>query len=260
MILLALFLFLLSSSLYLYLHKKTHMALRYLFIDNIVVVMLSLALISAFVRKPTWQYLSSMPSVVVLAFAFTMFRFWRTPKRTVRGTAKELVSPADGRVIYIRYLAANEVPVSIKGKTFSKLEELLRTDLLKFPCWLVGINMTLFDVHKNCSPIDGEVVLNQHHDGEYLSLKRAEAVVQNERNTYVIRNAKMQVGVVQIASKRVRRIDSYVEEGQSIRKGQWVGMIRFGSQVDVILPSSLRITVREGQQIYAAKTTIAELE
>jgi phosphatidylserine decarboxylase len=63
---------------------------------------------------------------------------------------------------------------------------------------------------------------------------------------------------VQIASRLVRRIDAYVREGDKVRQGDWIGMIRFGSQVDVILPPDYRVTVVTGRQVYAAETIIAE--
>ena len=85
-------------------------------------------------------------------------------------------------------------------------------------------------------------------------------MTENERHTYVIKNEEYEVGVVQIASKRVRRIDSYVEEGQSVKMGDWIGMIRFGSQVDLFLPIEAKIQVKTEQQVYAKKTIVAEMD
>jgi len=75
----------------------------------------------------------------------------------------------------------------------------------------------------------------------------------------IIQNGDYKVGVVQIASRLVRRIDSYVKVGDFIKKGDWYGMIRFGSQVDVILPDKFSIKIKVGKQIYAANTIIASL-
>jgi len=72
----------------------------------------------------------------------------------------EIVSPADGNVIYIKKIKAGEMPVSVKGKRISNLKEITKTDMLSNDCWLIGINMTLFDVHKNCSPVNGEIILH----------------------------------------------------------------------------------------------------
>lgn len=186
-----------------------------------------------------------------------MIRFWRTPIRKINSVEHDIVSPADGNIIYVKKIENNEIPISIKGKSLSKLSELTKTDLLKTPCWLIGINMTPFDVHKNCSPIDGIIILNEHFDGKFLSLKDPISISDNERNTYVINNGELKVGVVQIASKRVRRIDTYVKVGEKVKKGDWLGMIRFGSQVDVILPYQSSIKISYGEQVYAGISIIA---
>ena len=195
--------------------------------------------------------------VVGLAFTMTMIRFWRTPKRAITAKPDEIVSPADGNVIYIKKVPQGQIPITFKNKVRATLNELSKTELLNEPAWLIGINMTPFDVHKNCSPIDGQVILNRHFDGQFLSLKNSMAILENERNTYVIQNNKLMVGVVQIASRLVRRIDSYVQVGQDLQKGDWLGMIRFGSQVDVIIPLQCEIAIKVKQQLYAGKTVIA---
>lgn len=253
----------LSTLLYLYLHRKTRISLRYLYIDNVGVILATL-LLAVWVSEllpDNWRwliYVVLVPSLVVgIAFAFTMIRFWRTPRRKIMAKSDEIVSPADGNVIYITRVEAGEIPVSIKGKRYSRLEELTKTDILQKPCWLVGINMTPFDVHKNCAPIDGDIIINQHFDGKFLSLKDEKALTENERNTYVIGNDQLKIGIVQIASRLVRRIDSYVKEGAAIKKGDWLGMIRFGSQVDVILPIEYDVKVKLKDQIYAGETILA---
>ncbi|MBE0674551.1 MAG: phosphatidylserine decarboxylase, partial [Bacteroidales bacterium] len=109
-----------------------------------------------------------------------------------------------------------------------------------------------------CAPISGKIMLNQHFNGKFLSLKDPAARNENERNTYVLVNDEVKVGIVQIASRLVRRIDTYVKEGESVRQGDWIGMIRFGSQVDIIIPSNYLVTVEIGRQVYAAETIIAE--
>ena len=83
--------------------------------------------------------------------------------------------------------------------------------------------------------------------------------MMNERNTYVIEKDNLRIGIIQIASKVVRRIDTYVEEGALVKKGDWLGMIRFGSQVDVILPYTAEIKIKLNNQVFAAKTVIASL-
>lgn len=254
---------------YYYLHTKTRMNLRFLYIDNLIVAGISFAisflLYSYLFSTITelWRFFFALASggifVVALGYALTMIRFWHTPKRKISAGENEIISPADGNVLYIKRIEAGDTPIAIKDGKMNVLQELTKTDLVNRPCWLIGINMTPWDVHKNCAPIDGSIRLNQHTKGEFLSLKLFDALSQNERNTYVIENERLKVGIVQIASKGVRRIDSYVKEGDIVQKGDWLGMIRFGSQVDLILPYTSKVTVTVGQQVYAAKTIIAEI-
>ncbi|HQJ21494.1 MAG TPA: phosphatidylserine decarboxylase [Bacteroidales bacterium] len=186
-----------------------------------------------------------------------MIRFWRVPFRKVIASENELVSPADGKVIYIRELSKNVMPVSVKNGIKATLEEFAGTNLLQNPCWQIGINMTLFDVHKNCAPAGGEILLTKHIDGEFLSLKNPLAIIKNERNTIIICNKNETTGIVQTASHLVRRIDCYINQGDKVKQGDWIGMIRFGSQVDVIFPGNYIPSVRIGEHIYAKKTILA---
>lgn len=258
---------LVSTVMYVYLHYKTHMNWRFLYLDNLYVIALVALLYVAFNRQiGEWGIVAQCAWTVfccalipALGYAIMQIRFWRTPNRKINAKKGEMISPADGNVIYIKHVKG-EVPISIKNGVVARLDELTKTPLLKTPCWLVGINMTPWDVHKNCAPIDGKIILNQHTKGDFLSLKKIEALTRNERNTYVIENDELMVGVVQTASKGVRRIDSYVKQGERVNQGDWLGMIRFGSQVDLIIPDNYEVLVELGQQIYAKSTIIARKE
>jgi len=254
--------FVISSLTYIYLHKKTRISLKFLYIDNLIVVLftfISFLIIKNLISQNFHFLLFVICPILVLGFAFslTMIRFWRTPNRKIIAKDNELISPADGNVLYIKKIEKGEVPISIKNGLKANLVEITQTDILQTPCWLIGINMTPFDVHKNCAPIEGKIILNKHISGKFLSLKEPKAIIENERNTLVIRNEKMTIGVVQTASKLVRRIDSYVNVGDVIKKGHWFGMIRFGSQVDLIIPVSCKVHIKLGQQIFAKSTIIA---
>lgn len=253
-----------STLLYYYLHYKTRISLKYLFQDNVVVILLSFLLSYLLLTflPAQWYILAFIINIGLvggIAFGITMIRFWRTPTRNCVAPAEHIISPADGNVIYIEKIEAGQVPISVKGNTLAKLEELTKTNILDGPCWLIGINMTPFDVHKNCAPVPGKVVLNKHFDGKFLSLKEPDALKENERQTIVFDNNGMKVGIVQTASKLVRRIDTYVKEGDVLKRGEWVGMIRFGSQVDVIIPRKFDVKIKLKDQIYAGETVIAEL-
>lgn len=241
------------------LHLKTHISIKYLLIDNIIVAIIA-ATLTYVVFGPRWYtYIISVSSLPVYAFLNLQLRFWRNPNRKLTATENQIVSPADGNIIYIKRIEERDEFVSVKKGDSSALHEIIQTDLVKTPCWQIGINMTPFDVHRNCSPIHGKILLSKHTKGKYLSLKNPGSVSENERHTYVIENQCCRIAVVQIASKQVRRIDSYVVEGQEVDKGTWIGMIRFGSQVDIFLPISAVLKVKLKQQLYAKSSIIAEL-
>ena len=252
----------LSSGFYLYLNKKTGISLKYLLVDNILVIVLSTSLtffLIIFVRL-IYIYFFNIIIILFISFIFFIIRFYRTPIRKINAEYNDIISPSDGNIIYIKKLTAGKMPVSIKGKSLAKLNELTKTDILKIPCWLIGINMTIFDVHKNCAPISGEVILNQHFNGKFISLKLADSEIENERHTIVIQKGDLMVGVVLIASRLVRRIDTYIKEGEHVQMGDWIGMIRFGSQVDILIPQYYNLTINVKDQVYARETIIARLE
>ena len=253
-----------STLLYLYLHKKTKISLKFLYLDNILTLLLAGFLIIIFGRltRPFQSLLLNLflggILVVLFAFTLTMTRFWRTPVRKTDQDPNVITSPADGKVIYVIRLESEELPVLIKGCSFESLREYIKTDRITPPCWLIGINMTPFDVHKNSAPIDGKIVFHHHQAGDFLSLKMPEALRQNERCIWVIENdSGLEIGIVQIASRLVRRIDGYCQVGDRVKKGQWLGMIRFGSQVDVLLPADMKPVIKVGDQVYASRTVLA---
>ncbi|MEN8121658.1 MAG: phosphatidylserine decarboxylase [Bacteroidota bacterium] len=250
-----------STLLFLYLNYKAKVELKYLLIDNIIIAIVATIVTYLF----NYSYLDNLfyaiilnvVTVPVILILTTLIRFYRIPLRKTKANKHDIISPADGNVIYIKRIEANDIPIAIKNGEISRLEELTNTDILDTPCWLIGINMTPFDVHKNAAPISGKIVLNKHFNGKYLSLKEAKSEVENERNTIVIDNGEIKVGVVQIASKKVRRVVTYFEENENIQRGEWFGMIKFGSQVDVIIPIHYQVELNLKDQVYAAKTIIA---
>ena len=140
--------------------------------------------------------------------------------------------------------------------------DFVQSNLLPGEGILIGIAMNFLDVHVNRSPIGGRVSLLKHIKGLFISLKKKEAVIQNERVLTIIDNRSIKIGIVQIASRLVRKITPYIKEGQEVRKGQRIGMIRFGSQVDLCLPDlpSLRLNVSPGDKVKAGVSVVATFE
>lgn len=193
------------------------------------------------------------------ALALAMQRFWRDPERTPPPGEGLVLSAADGEVIYVRTAAANDAPLVTKQGRDYRLGELLGTDLVSGEAHVIGVEMNLTDVHVNRCPIPGRVSLRRHIGGRFISLRREEAPFVNERFTTVIENPDLVVGVVQIASRLVRRIVSYLDEGESVAAAQRLGMIRFGSLVAVVVPKrpGVRLAVQVGDRVQAGVSALA---
>ena len=136
--------------------------------------------------------------------------------------------------------------VYINGETFRMNGKAMRLERVVSP--VESEKLTMDDA--------SEKEVKTPKEGKILSLKDFNSDKDNERNTIVIDNNKISVGVVQIASRLVRRIDTYIKEGNFIKKGSWFGMIRFGSQVDLIIPASVKLEIKTQQQVYAGKTIV----
>jgi len=194
-----------------------------------------------------------------ISSSLLLWRFYRDPERIPPGDEKAVLSPADGLIKYVKKIESGQIPFSEKkGKTFS-LIDFIQADVLPQGGHLIGIAMNYLDVHVNRAPIGGRISLVKHIKGGFLSLKKKEAVVQNERNLIIIDNEHIKLGIVQIASRLVRKIVPYIQEGQGIQKGERIGTIRFGSQVDLILSAlpSIRIQVNPGEKVKAGITVVA---
>jgi phosphatidylserine decarboxylase len=197
-----------------------------------------------------------------LALGALLFRFYRDPERRPPEGDGLVLSPADGEIVYVRESRGGYLPVSTKlGRDYS-LKELTRTPLASDDAVVIGIGLSFLDVHVNRAPIDGRVTLMRRFAGRFGSLRRPEMVFENERVTLLIEGGGLELGVVLIASRLVRRIVSFVSEGQELRRGDRIGMIRIGSQVDVVLPlrEELKITIEPGQRVKGAESVIAMLE
>ncbi len=206
--------------------------------------------------------------IVILIFELTgiglftilaiVWRFFRDPDREIPDRPNVIVSPADGCVQYIKPIECGEIPITLKKGRMIRLVEMTNTPLLDDSSYLIGIEMNILDVHVNRSPIEGEVTFHEAIPGKFLSLRDEEAVIQNERVTTVIQNEDLQIGMVQIASRLVRRIVSYKTKSATVNRGERIGMIKFGSQVDVIIPRvpAHTLQVKVGDKVTAGSTIL----
>lgn len=198
--------------------------------------------------------------ILVLTVIGIALRFYRDPERDIPRSKNIIVSPADGTVRYVKPIQKGVIPLSTKKNKTHRLLELTKSDVLRDGAYLVGIEMSVLDIHVNRAPIKGKIIYQQPSKGKFLSLKRMESVLENERVTSVIDNGCYQIGVVQIASRLVRRIVSYLSVGDDVQRGQRIGRITFGSQVDVVVPKldSLEILVKPGEWIEAGTTILCQ--
>jgi len=168
--------------------------------------------------------------------------FFRDPVRVTPAAERLVVAPADGRIS----LVTNAVPppeLALGDKALPR----------------VSIFMSVFDCHVNRSPVAGRIERIAYTPGKFLNADLDKASEDNERNALVVASAAGRVGVVQIAGLIARRIVCWVKDGQPIASGERIGMIRFGSRVDVYLPAGTATLVSEGQTSLAGETVIAEL-
>jgi phosphatidylserine decarboxylase len=198
---------------------------------------------------------------LVFGLSALAYRFYRDPERTRPDRDDVIVSPADGRVIYVREVEGGQLPVSDKHGRRYTLEELTKTPLKHETATVIGISLSFLDVHVTRVPISGRVAIHRHAPGRFGSLRRLEMIFENERSTVVIERNELQVAVVQIASRLVRRIVDFVTEGDHVKIAERLGVIRFGSQVDLVVPvrPGCTVRVRSGDRVRAGETIVAEL-
>jgi phosphatidylserine decarboxylase len=168
--------------------------------------------------------------------------FFRDPVRVTPVREGLVVSPADGRVSQI----INAVPPA-------------ELNLGERPMPRVSIFMSVFDCHINRSPVTGRIERVVYKAGTFINADLDKASEDNERNSFIIATNTTRIGVVQIAGLLARRIVCFTREGATVGAGERIGMIRFGSRVDVYLPESARPLVAEGQTAIGGETLIADL-
>ncbi len=203
--------------------------------------------------------------------------FFRNPLR-VPPPGESLVSPADGTVVYVSKVEPRQEVITIKQGLRATLTDIVREDLA-VPKILIGIFMSPFSVHYNRAPLAGKIDFIRHHPAQAKNycmapmhwrtvLKRlpfyenSRHIVTNERTVTKMagqfRGETISYYVVQIAGKSVKGIDSYFNPGERVTKGEVFGMIRIGSQVDLVVPfrPEMFIMVQPGDKVRAGETVL----
>ena len=180
----------------------------------------------------------------VLAFLLTIIALWvayffRDPERTGRRGEDVVVAPADGKVLLIQDI---DEPAFMGGRVTR-----------------VSIFMNVFNVHVNRYPVSGTVKYVQYNPGKFLNAAAEKSSLENEQMSVGIETARGRVLTRQIAGLIARRIVTYSKAGEHVEQGQRMGLIRFGSRVDVFFPPNSKILVKVGEMTVAGTTVIGEL-
>jgi phosphatidylserine decarboxylase len=178
----------------------------------------------------------ALPLWVVVVF---VVQFFRDPPRQVPAEPGAVLSPADGRIVKV---------------------EKVRDPYVGRESLLISVFMNVFNVHSNRAPVDGTVEKVEYSAGKFINADLDKASTENERNAVVIRLPDGErISSVQVAGLSARRILCYVKPGEALTRGQRYGFIRFGSRVDVYLPTSATPRVAVGDKVAATTTVLARL-
>ena len=165
---------------------------------------------------------------------FFCLNFFRDPKRLVPKGDNQIVSPADGKIIRIERIDDDEFGDS----------------------QLISIFLSIFNVHANRMPIDGSFLGVKYEKGKFLMAFDHKACDENERNSITIMTGIGPIRLVQIAGLLARRIICYAKVGESMKIGSRLGFMRFGSRIDLIIPSTVKLNVELGQKVMGNSTII----
>ena len=175
---------------------------------------------------------------VLLVTAGILIRFFRVPYRIINKVEDGVLAPADGKILSV-------------GPAFEY--EYFKDERIK-----ISIFMSVHNGHVNSYPTDGTIEYIAYHPGKYVVAKLPKSSVDNEHNTIVVaQDEHRKVLFRQIAGFVARRIISYPEVGDIVLQGEEVGMIKFGSRVDVFLPLDVQTAVRVGDKVVSKKTVLA---
>lgn len=202
------------------------------------------ALIFAVINLATFNFLGNSLYWLTLTILFvTLFlflfiiSFFRIPNRTLTINDKQIICPADGKVVVI--------------------EEVVDVEYFKDKRIQVSIFMSPANVHVNRNPMSGNVLYNQYHRGKYLVAWHPKSSTENERWSVVTQNNYGTILYKQIAGALAKRICNYTHVGQEVKQGEEYGFIKFGSRVDILLPIGTQVNVQLNQIVKGGVTVLA---
>jgi phosphatidylserine decarboxylase len=185
-----------------------------------------------------YPVITALIAMVTLGLFIFLVSFFRVPKRVHTISENAIIAPADGKVVVIEEVQADEY------FTDRRIQ--------------VSIFMSPLNVHVNRNPISGEVVYNQYHKGKYLVAWHPKSSTENERHSVVYRKDGKEILIKQIAGALAKRIVNYLQAGQQVKQAEEMGFIKFGSRVDILLPLNVKIHAKIGDKPQGGVTVIAE--
>jgi len=189
-----------------------------------------------------WLISLALLPILSILFAglllFTLY-FFRDPERVPAGDEKTAVSAADGVV--------------------TTIDEVDESDFLKTKVRRIGIFLSVFDVHVNRSPIEGEITHSEPKPGGFLDARDPQSSILNQSRSWVISGPQGKVMVKQITGAIARRICPWAVVGDSLQRGERFGMIRFGSRTEIFLPMGAEVLVKIGDRVRGGETPVARL-
>jgi phosphatidylserine decarboxylase len=211
---------------------------KILIITLIVLILLNTAMMF-FLSDHTW--LLNLSIIISIVLFVLILQFFRNPKVSTVKEEMHILAPADGKVVVI--------------------ENTIEKEYFKQERKQISIFMSPVNVHVNRNPVSGSVKYLKYHKGKYLVAWHPKSSTENERTTMVIEAGNgLEILVRQIAGAMARRIKWYIGIGDNVEQGSEFGFIRFGSRVDVFIPTNAEVKVAVGDKTKAGVTVIAALK
>lgn len=210
---------------------------------SIAICILFVFILNAIVQffLPDYTIVRWMTYIFSAALFLIVLQFFRSPVFEVILDEKNVICPADGKVVVI--------------------EETNESEFLKTRCLQISVFMSPINVHVNRLPIGGTIQYSKYHPGKFLVAWHPKSSTENERTTVVIENRQgVRVLVRQIAGALARRIVCYAKQGDQVKQGDEFGFIKFGSRVDIFLPLGTDVQTKLGDVVKGGRTVLARLK
>lgn len=204
----------------------------------IMTLVVAAIIVGYFCFLPGYWFITVILCGGLAIFLYMVIRFFRNPHRIINKVENGVLSPADGKVVNI--------------------QEIYEGEYFKNRRILISIFMSAHNVHVNSYPIDGTVEYVGYHPGKYLIAKLPKSSTDNENNSVVVKQDEHRIVLFrQIAGFVARRIVCYAKPGMEVQQGDEMGMIKFGSRVDVFLPLDAQVVVQVGDKVRSKKSVLA---